>query len=314
MPEEEKPSKSKLVNFYKLKKVQKHMPQFKDEQKQYTGIPLQQHILATGKTGSGKSQALLNYILETSKAPKGTFFKIFLVYKTYEPLYKYLEDEIEKDKFQLCEGIDALPDIKTFADSSETNKKQYLIIFDDCVNDKDTKSLKKIQPYYTFGRKKGITNFFLTQSFFQTDIFIRKQTSWLLLCGISGNQDLKSILRNYAIGDINVETMMKMYEYAKTKEDDDDVTFLKLCCYECPATKKFSKNWLEYLNPKEFYVSDKKGKTSSAGTTSMMKSKKVNDSSDSESNSSSEDENDSDNESEAESHPILTLQDILSKR
>lgn len=256
--------KSKLVNFYKLKKVQKHMPQLKDEQKQHTGIPLQQHILACGKTGSGKSQALLNYILETSKPSKGTFTKVFLVYKTYEPLYKFLEDELEKDQFQLCEGIENLPDVKTFADSSEHNQRQYLIIFDDCVNDKDAKSLKKIQPYYTYGRKKGITNFFLTQSFFQTDIFIRKQTSWLLLCGISGNQDLKSILRNYAIGDINIETMLKMYEHAKHKEEDDDVNFLKLCCYECPPNKKFSKNWLEYLNPREFQVVPEKGSKSRA--------------------------------------------------
>lgn len=310
MPEDEKPKSNKLVNFYKLKKVQKHMPQVKDEQKQYTGMPLQQHILACGKTGSGKSQALLNYIYETSKAPKGTFSKVFLVYKTYEPLYKYLEGEIEKDKFQLCEGIENLPDIKTFADSSETNKKQYLIIFDDCVNDKDTKSLKKIQPYYTYGRKKGITNFFLTQSFFQTDIFIRKQTSWLLLCCISGNQDLKAILRNYAIGDINIETMMKMYEYAKQKEEDDDVTFLKLCCYECPASKKFSKNWLDYLDPKRFYVHDKsrKGNNSKYST---GKSKSSDDDDDQSVTSSSS--SNSDDDSDSDEH-FLSLQDLLKQK
>lgn len=246
---EKKPAK--LVNFYKLKKVQKHMPELKDEQKKHTGIPLQQHILACGKTGSGKSLALLNYILESSKPAKGTFFKVILCYKTYEGLYKYLEDEL-KEKLQLCEGIDAVPDIKSFADASETNKKQYLVIWDDCVNDKDAKQLKKIQPFYTYGRKKGITNFFLTQSFFQTDIFIRKQTSWLLLCGISGNQDLKAILRNYAIGDIDLPTMLSMYQYAKQKDEDDDITFLKVCCYECPTNKKFSKNWLEYLSPADF--------------------------------------------------------------
>lgn len=284
----------KLVNFYNLKEVQKHMSKFKDEQKNYTGMPLQQHILACGKTGSGKSLALLNYLYLTSKPKYGTFNKVYLVYKTYEPLYKYLEESIEKDKFVLCEGLDNLPNIKDFRDSSQDNEKQILIIFDDCVNDNDTKSLKKIQPYYTYGRKKGITNFFLTQSFFQTDIFIRKQTSWLLLCGISGNQDLKSILRNYSIGDVSLDNMINMYNYAKQKENDDDITFLKICCYECPINKKFSKNFLGYLNPNSY------SSPSSKNNKNSKKKQIYNDSSD-------DDESDSDDDKTI----IYKIKDLL---
>ncbi len=248
-----------LINFYTLKKVKKHLPQLKDEQVKFTGMPLQQHILMCGKTGSGKSNSLLNYILKTSKPKEGTFYKIFLVYKTYEPLYKFLEENVQKDQLVLCD-LAQLPDVKEFADSSEKNKKQYLIIFDDCINDRDPKSLKKIMPYYTFGRKKGMTICFLTQSFFQTEIFIRKQTSWVILNGISGNNDLKAILRNYSIGNVDIDTILKMYRFAKEKKNDEDMPFFKICTYECPLTKTFSKNFLGYLNPADFKTHKKDDK------------------------------------------------------
>lgn len=52
--------------------------------------------------------------------------------------------------------------------------------------------------------------------------------------------------------DIDINTMIRMYRYAKKKENDEDIPFLKICCYECPDDKKFTKKWLEYLNPDEF--------------------------------------------------------------
>ena len=50
-----------------------------------------------------------------------------------------------------------------------------------CVNDKDKASYTKVKNYFTYGRKKGITLAYLTQSFFESDGFIRKQMSYLLL-------------------------------------------------------------------------------------------------------------------------------------
>ena len=115
---------------------------------------------------------------------------------------------------------------------------------------KSKKVLDKLRPYFTFGRKKGCTLVFLSQSFYQTDIFIRKQISWLLLCGLSGKRDLRTVLRD--VGDIDIETMQRMYEHAKRKESPDDITFLKVCCYEVPLNRKFSRGFLEYLDPNAF--------------------------------------------------------------
>jgi hypothetical protein len=153
------PQKATL-NFYELPAVKKHMPKVEDRQIEFTGMGLQQHILAVEKTGSGNSQCLLNYIYETSRPSKGTFQKIILCYKTFEPLYKFLDENLNGDdagrpaaassaapnahkRFQMVEGVENLPPISSFPDSSEKNKRQTLVIFDDVVNDRDTKSLKK---------------------------------------------------------------------------------------------------------------------------------------------------------------------------
>jgi hypothetical protein len=139
------------------------MPKYRDEQKDRTGMPLQQHILAVGRTGSGKSQALCNYILESSHPTRGTFDRVVLVYKTWEPLYRYLDSAINGDdarpaaasadpkamahkKFQTFEWLENMPPITAFPDSSEKNQKQTLVVFDDCVNDRDSKSLRKLLP------------------------------------------------------------------------------------------------------------------------------------------------------------------------
>jgi hypothetical protein len=323
------PPKSTL-NFYELPAVKKHMPKVEDRQIEFTGMGLQQHILAVGKTGSGKSECLLNYIYETSRPSKGTFQKIILCYKTYEPLYKYLDENLNGDdagrpaaassaapnahkRFQMVEGVENLPPISSFPDSSEKNKRQTLVIFDDVVNDRDTKSLKKLHPFWTFGRKRGITCFFLSQSFFQTDIFIRKQSSWLLLCGMSGSADLRSILRTFQLPDLDVGTMQRMFQFAKEPYPDDPraPTWLKVCAFECHPDKRFSKGWLEYIQPSQFMetVPEKPRGKKKAG-----KVKRVRDEDDSGSSSSDSEGSDADDEDEDWDGHVLTRAEILGRQ
>ena len=45
------------------------------------------------------------------------------------------------------------------------HKYKFLVIYDDCVTDNDSYSYKKVEEYFSFGRKKGITLAFLSQSF-----------------------------------------------------------------------------------------------------------------------------------------------------
>jgi hypothetical protein len=226
-----------------------------DQQKQLTGMPINEHILMVGEAGSGKSNTMMNYIYLTSQVPKGTYKKIFMCVRKTETFTEFLKEKLGDDLL-IYNSLDTFPSVDKFADLSEKNKERFLIIFDDCINEKAKKDLKKIDDYFTYSRNKGCTVLFLSQSFFQTDIYLRKQVSWLILCGITGKRDLLAILKDYSIGDIDQDTLHNMYRYAKEVRKEGEMNFMKICAYECPIDKKFSRNWLDYLNPKDFVHSD----------------------------------------------------------
>lgn len=245
-----------LTNFYTLKKTKRYLSNVTDQQVKYTGMPIQQHILICGSTGSGKTNCLLNLVAKSSIGDKPQYTKMYLVYKTHEPLYQMLEDELG-DALVLCRGgvnNEAFPDVDEFKDNDKKNQEQTLVVLDDCIADTDKKSTNKIQRYYTYARKKGITLVYLSQSYFATPIFLRKNSSWVILCGIRGTRDLRAILSNYQMDEdtFHLEVMQKMYTYCKTKKSETDIPFMKLCTYECPTNKKISRNFLEYLNPNDF--------------------------------------------------------------
>lgn len=252
-------SRDKNINFYTLPKFKKFCPKIVDGQVKYTGCPLFEHMLFCGKTKSGKTQSLNNYIERCSR-DGGTYKKIFMLAKKMDENNRFLMAELE-DKFEIFFDINSFPSVKDFPDLTPKNSDKWLVIFDDCVNDKDRNTEKKINEYFTFGRARGITCVFLTQAYYQTNIFIRKQVSWVFLCGINSNKDLKSILKEYAIGDVDDEQMKKMYEFCKEEDEPNEINFMKICTYHCPLNKKFSRNWLDYLNPNDFPSSKLKKRT-----------------------------------------------------
>jgi hypothetical protein len=73
-------SSDKNINFYTLPKFRKFCPTIEDNEKQYTGMPLFEHLLICGKTKSGKTQSLLNYIERCSRHG-GTYEKIYMLVK-----------------------------------------------------------------------------------------------------------------------------------------------------------------------------------------------------------------------------------------
>ena len=77
-------------NYNKSNRIQKKLPKIKDKQFEYTGMQINNHFLIAGGTGTGKTNALYSYLLETSRPAKGTFKHIFVVYKTEEQLYEDL--------------------------------------------------------------------------------------------------------------------------------------------------------------------------------------------------------------------------------
>jgi len=233
-------------NFYKSSRIQKKLPKIKDEQFEYTQMKINQHFLICGGTGTGKTNALYSYLLETSRPKNGTFKHIFVVYKTEEPLYEDLKEQLGKG-ISFYKSITDLPSVDEFPDAIIDNfKHQYLIVFDDCVNDKDKNSYIKVKNYFTYGRKKGITICYLTQSFFDADGFIRKQMSYLLLLSIKGKTDLNNILREFGSLQCDSKELYRIFKTA-TEKRGDELPFLKINCCACDDNVKFSRDYLDFI-------------------------------------------------------------------
>jgi hypothetical protein len=233
-------------NFYKSSRIQKKLPKLKDEQFEYTQMKINNHFLICGGTGTGKTNALYSYLLETSRPKNGTFKHIFVVYKTEEPLYEDLKEQLGNG-ISFYKSIADLPSVDEFQDAIVNDfKHQYLVVLDDCVNDKDKASYIKVKNYFTYGRKKGITLAYLTQSFFSSDGFIRKQMSYLLLLSIKGKTDLRNILSEYGSLQCDHKELYRIFKTA-TEKKGDELPFLKVNCCVCDYNVKFSRDYLEFL-------------------------------------------------------------------
>ena len=233
-------------NYYKSDRIKKKLPKITDEQFQYTGMKINSHFLIAGGTGTGKTNALYSYLLETSKPRNGTFKHIFVVYKTEEPLYEDLKEQLGNG-ISFYKSIAELPSVDEFPDAIINNfKYQYLVVLDDCVNDKDKASYLKVKNFFTYGRKKGITLGYLSQSFFDADGFIRKQMSYLLLLSIKGRTDLNNILREYGSLQCEPKELYRIFKTA-TEKHGDELPLLKIDCNHVSNDVKFSRDWLGFI-------------------------------------------------------------------
>jgi energy-coupling factor transporter ATP-binding protein EcfA2 len=243
----------KMINFYTLPKVQKYLSKTEDEQYGLTNCKIYKHILLCGGTGSGKSNCLLNYIMLTSEPKGGTFDHIFVCYQTDEELYLFLHDNVDKKKITFIKGVDSFPDVSKFPDQvNNEEEKKYLVIFDDCVNELKPANKKKVEDYFKLGRKRGITLLFLTQGFYETSKFVRKQVSYCFLAGSVSGRDCTAILKDCGVSDVTKDQLLKMFKTATTKEDNNDMPMLKINKTVCPINEKFSRNFTDFLNPDEF--------------------------------------------------------------
>jgi hypothetical protein len=144
-------------------------------------------------------------------------------------------------------SIADLPSVDEFQDAIVNDfKHQYLVVLDDCVNDKAKHDYVKVKNFFTYGRKKGITLAYLTQSFYDADGFIRKQMSYLLLLSIKGRTDLNNILREYGSLQCEPKELYRIFKTA-TEKKGDELPFLKVNCNQVENDVKFSRDFIQYL-------------------------------------------------------------------
>jgi hypothetical protein len=198
------------------------------------GINLHFRMVVSAPSGSGKTSFVYNLL----HIMDNTFDRIMVITcNKNEPLYEHLEEK-SKGRIVITEGLSTIPDMDEFK-----KDHQYLIVFDDLVNKKDQ---SKIINYFIRCRKKNCSAIYITQSWFDTPTIIRKNINYAVFLKGGGVREMKTILRDFSMDDINV--LKNMTEYA-TK---DKFQVLMVHKEEQDNTKKFRKGFLECLNPAEF--------------------------------------------------------------
>ena len=198
------------------------------------GIDLHYRMIVSAPSGSGKTSFVYNLL----HIMDNTFDKIYVITANKdEPLYNHLEEK-SKGRIIITEGISSIPDMDDFK-----KEEQYLVIFDDLVNKKNQ---TPIINYFIRCRKKNCSAIYITQSYYDVPTIIRKNVNYAVFLKLGGVKELKMILRDYSLDDI--EQLRRMFEYAT----NDKFQVLIIDKESQDNQRKFRKNYLEYLNPAEF--------------------------------------------------------------
>lgn len=195
-------SGSAVTNFYEL------IPEDtkKDDQnphKELHHLKIPFRMLIVGTSGSMKTNTALDIIQKMAD----TFYSITLLCRAAdEPLYRYLRAKVPSDQLKIIEvDKDDLSDMPTIESFDKT--VPHLVIFDDLVLMKDQ---SPIEEFFIRCRKFNVSVMYLAQSYFKTPKTIRINCNYILLKKIPSINDLKAILREYALG-VTIEELEQMY-------------------------------------------------------------------------------------------------------
>jgi hypothetical protein len=221
-----------IINFYENDEVKKLNIDHPNPNFELNQMKLSMMMLLIGATGAGKTNCLLNIL----KRFDNTFSHIYICNQEQEPLYEFLKIKL-KDKITIVQKLSDLPDLKTLGQSKTEQK---LFVFDDMVKVKDQ---TYIDTLFLRGRKMSCNCIYISQSFFDTPLFLRKQLHYLILLKISGDRDLKLILSNYQLG-VTQDKLLELYKNATSTP----MSFLKIDIRTGDENKKFSKNFTEFYD------------------------------------------------------------------
>lgn len=197
-----------MINIYKSKAVKKFL---KDNvyNPDYSihGIAVNKHVLVSGKTGSGKSNFVINYI----RVMADVFSHVYLFTKDPdEPLYNLLQDQLKKSI--TIANVAVVPDVKEL----KNHGGESLVIFDDFISE-NKKTLLQLEQFAILSRKHNMTCLFLTQSFYAVAPKLRNQCAYIVLLNNANKRELSSIISTLSLPIAN-DTIKKIIKNA-TKEE-----------------------------------------------------------------------------------------------
>jgi len=228
----------KFTNFYEHPKMKEFLKKGNNPHFEDTQIELNSRVLVVGASGTGKTNALLQYI---SLSPN-TFSKVIVVYKEDEPLYQLLREGL-KNRVEFLTDLSKLGNIAKIRDKMDKDEEVLLVIDDHIM---EVEKASNVGEIFVRGRKCGITTFFLAQSYFKCPKILRQQMNYLILLKMSSNKDINLILSDF--GGKDPEEIRRIYKDATSEK----LHFLKINTSGGIAMdKKFSKNWNDFYDVKD---------------------------------------------------------------
>lgn len=179
----------------------------------------------TGPSGCGKTNLLLNFIYDWMDfdrlyvCAKDIFEPKYVTLRERYSMFDGLEEEDIRDckhKKELLELYRKFGNKKTlftneldeFASVDDLDSSvRNLVIFDDCVTEKDQ---KPIEDFFIRGRKKNASVIYLSQSYYSTPLNIRKNCNYFVFFRLQP-REIQQILREVD-GNLSPKEFKAMYD------------------------------------------------------------------------------------------------------
>jgi hypothetical protein len=225
----------KIVNYYNKLKIGSGLKKPKNYNKHL--IEHNSHILVIGKTGTGKTNWLMNYLSRSN----GEFSKIiiFTGSTTQEPLYKIIQDA--NDDILIINDMDELPELDELEEEDDEAKPK-LIVFDDFIN-LTPKELKRIFKYIISSRKYGCSCIMMAQDYKSVPKLIVRNVNYIVLFRINDNISINNIIRNHNINNIDKDTLKQIYLEAT----EEPLNFLTLDFKTTDIRHLIRRNFIEII-------------------------------------------------------------------
>jgi len=224
-----------MINFYdKLSKDIKNETKLDKNFKNHYILP-NSMIAIIGGTGSGKSNALCNLISKQSN--KYYDIIIFNPVSTDEPLLKLLKQKMPD--LHLISDIEELPSLSEFVGDSDHEK---LIVFDDVIN-MEKKNFKKVNEYFTGGRKLGFTVVIMAQNYVSIPKTIVRNCQYFFIFKLNDNVTINNLIRNHNIYNVDKDKFRKLYDEATS----EPLNFFLVDLKTKDKTKHLRKNFTSFF-------------------------------------------------------------------
>lgn len=225
---------SNMINFYKTKRIKKFLDNAVNPNFHQTEIPYNTRILVSGASGTGKSLITSNLVFLSP----GSYSRVIVCIKEEkEPLYELLQDRCKCIEF--INNPNKLPPLNQET-KQELKGSNCLVIIDDFVM--ESRKFEIINEWFLKCRKFNMTVCFLTQSYYDTDKFIRQQCEYVFLLAMANPRDISAVLSEMSSPLIDKCALKQMYFDSITNE----FNFLKVKLKENrDITKRYTRNFID---------------------------------------------------------------------